>query len=79
MSNKIFTLYDARVEKAVAFERLIAKNAKTGPTRYEVVDNNGRAVLNPMTRARAERYVAELDLLTPSFAPHAVRVFGGAL
>ena len=78
-SAKIETVHDARVEKAAAFERLIARNAKTRPTRFEVVDNNGRVVLNPMTRTRAERRAAELDLLTPSFAPHSVRVFGSSL
>ena len=78
-SAKIETVHDARVEKAAAFERLIARNSKTRQIRFEVVDSSGRPVLNPMPQARAERRAAELDLLTPSFAPHSVRVFGGAL
>ena len=79
LNRKIETVHDARVEKETAFERLIARNAKSSAVRFEVVDNNGRAVLNPMTQARANRRAAELDLLTPSYAPHAIRVFGSAL
>jgi hypothetical protein len=70
--KKIFTAYDARREKHLADARLFAKKGKT-TTKFEVVDSNGGKVINPTTKARAEQYVSELDLLCPTFAPHAIR------
>ena len=71
---KIRTVADVRREKNLWNDRLFAKHDKAaGAARYEVLDKNGGAVINPTTKARAEAYVAELDALCPSFAPHSIR------
>ena len=72
---KIFTYADARIEKQRMFDLLCAKNEKKRKTKFVVVDKNGASAINPVSAARAEKYVAELDVLCPSYAPHAVRPF----
>jgi len=72
--ERIFTARDARLEKLRMDERLFAKKPRQS-SKFIVVDKNGAAAINPVSAARANQYVAELDALCPSFAPHTVRPF----
>ena len=69
---KIFTARDARIQKMTMDDRIFATRKSN---LFVVVDKNGASAINPVSAARAQKYVVELDALCPSYAPHAMRLF----